>query len=238
MEHIGSSVIVKVNVDIGKRNTVRVKESFKQQIVFNRVDLCDTKAIGHTATGSRPATGADANSELVTGGIDKILHNKEVTRKAHRLHDVQLEVYTLVKLRGKFAVSRLGPFIRQLAQIVGFKLYAVELVIASELFYFLFGFDLRQHHIAFLVTSELVKKLLLGYTAAILLLCPEIGRDVEIGHDRLMVDGIDLDLVINLHRVGQRLREVRKHLVHLIASLEPFLLGIAHTRRIIKVIIG
>ncbi len=60
--------------------------------------LRDTQAIGHRRTGSRTTSRTYRHAQLMTGGIDKVLHNQEVSRETHRLHDVQLKVHTLLHL--------------------------------------------------------------------------------------------------------------------------------------------
>ena len=57
-QHPTSSVIVEVGIDIRERDTVRIEETLKQQVVFQRVDLRDTQAVGHHRSGSRTTSWA------------------------------------------------------------------------------------------------------------------------------------------------------------------------------------
>ena len=124
---------------------------------------------------------------------------------------MQLKIDALLDLfaqRG--GVAALGPLIGELAQVVGLKLDAVQVVVSAQLLDLGLGILLRQHHIAVLVAGKLVKKLLLGDAPAILLLSTEILRDGKVGHDGLVVDGVSLHLVDNLHRIGDGLGDIGK----------------------------
>ncbi len=152
----------------------------------------------------------------MAGHIDEVLHYEEVARKAHCLHYIKLELDALLQLGcQRRPVAAFGPFVGEFRQIVGLEFYTVELVVATKFVnFFLSGFW-REHHVAVFVLRELVKKLLLGDAAAIFLLRAEIGRNLEEGHDRRMVYGVDLYLVKNLQGVFKRLRQVGEHSRHL-----------------------
>ena len=98
------------------------------------------------------------------------------------------------------------------------------------------GVFLAQHYVAFLVASELIEQFLLGDSLAILLFCAEIFRDGEVRHDRCIVNGVGLYLVEHLNGIAERLWHIGKDLVHLLASFEPFLLGIKHTVRVVEIL--
>ena len=49
-----------------------------------------------------------------------------------------------------------------------------------------------------------------------------------------MVDGVGLYLIQYLERVGERFGHVGEYLVHLLARLEPLLLRVEHTRRVVQ----
>ena len=100
LEHFASSVIIEVGIDIGEGNTVRVKESFEKQVVLDWVNLGNSQAIGYNRSGCRTTSRAYHNAKFVTCRVDEILHDKEVTREAHGLHDVQFELHTLVNFVG------------------------------------------------------------------------------------------------------------------------------------------
>ncbi len=63
---------------------------------------------------------------------------------------------------------------------------------------------------------------------------PKLGRYLEEGHDRGVVDGVGLDLVEYLQGVGQRLGQVGEHAVHLGLRLQPLLLGVEHAVGVVE----
>ena len=87
-EHLAASVIVEVGINIREVDTIGIEETLKQQVVFQRVNLCDTQAIGDHRAGGGATARSHPHAELVAGGIDEVLHDEEVTRETHRLHHV------------------------------------------------------------------------------------------------------------------------------------------------------
>ena len=71
--------------------------------------------------------------------------------------------------------------------------------------------------------------------AARVLLGSELSRNREERHDRCVVDAVCLHLVENLDGVGEGFGHVGKHLVHLLARLEPLLLGVEHTVGVVQI---
>ena len=67
-------------------------------------------------------------------------------------------------------------------------------------------------------------------------LCAEFLWNGEERHDGWILNIVELHLVEYLDGVGQRLRYISKHLVHLFARLEPLLLRIEHARGVVKVL--
>ena len=51
-----------------------------------------------------------------------------------------------------------------------------------------------------------------------------------------MLDVVCLHLVENLESVAESLGNILKDIVHLLASLKPFLLGVEHTGRVVEVL--
>ncbi len=239
MEHVGAAVIVKVNVDIGERDSVRVEESLEQKVIFDGIHLCDAEAICHHASGRRSTSGTHRDAQFAAGHIDEVLHDEEVARETHGLHDVELELYPLLQLGGqRGAIAAFRALVGEFRQVVGLELYAVELVISPEFVNLLLRVLGRQHYIAVLVAGELVKQFLLCDPRAVFLLGAEILGYLEERHDRGVVYRIGLALAENLQCVLQRLRQIGKHLGHLLLRLEPFLLRVAHTVRIHQIIVG
>ena len=100
-QHTASSVVVEVGIDIGQRDTVGVQETLEQQVVFQRVDLGDAQTVGHHRACGRATAGTYHHAQLVAGRVDEVLHDEEVARETHRLHDVQLEADAVVDLGGE-----------------------------------------------------------------------------------------------------------------------------------------
>ena len=95
LQDLSSAVVVKVGIDIGKGDSVWIEETLEQEVVLEWVETCDAEAVSNDRSGCRTSTRSYPNAQLVTGTINKVLHNKEVTREAHRLHDVKLEANAL-----------------------------------------------------------------------------------------------------------------------------------------------
>ena len=88
LQHLSATVVIEVGIDIRQRDTVGVKETLKQQVVLQRVDLGDTQAIGYHRACSRSTTRTNHHSQFVAGRVDKVLHYEEVSWETHCLHDV------------------------------------------------------------------------------------------------------------------------------------------------------
>ena len=87
-QHSSATIIIEVDIDIRQRDTVGVKETLKQEVIFDRVYLCNTQAVGCCRTCCRTTTRTYADTELLACHIDEILYNQEVTRETHCLHNV------------------------------------------------------------------------------------------------------------------------------------------------------
>ena len=127
-----AAVVVEVDVNIGERNTVGVQETLEQQVVGDGVDLRDAEAVGHGRSGGRSAARTHRHVQLLARGAYEVLHDQEVARETHRLHNVQLEFQPFLLLFGQLlAVAPVRTVHRQLGQIVGLELDAVEFVVTS-----------------------------------------------------------------------------------------------------------
>ena len=143
---------------------------------------------------------------------------------------MEFEHDALVLLVGqRLAIAALGSLPRQLRQIVGLELDAVELVVSAQLAYFGLGVLAAHHHLALLVARELVEKILFGIFLAILLFGAEVFGNLVHRHYRPRLYRIRLDLVDHLLRVGDGFGIVGKDGGHLVGRLEPFLLGVVHS---------
>ena len=238
VQHAPAAVVVEVHVDIGQRDAVGVQEALEQQVVGDGVDLRDAQAVGYGRTGRGASARAYRDVELLAGRADEVLHDEEVAREAHRLHHVQLEAQALLLLLGQvLAVAAAGALHRELRKVVGLELDTVEFVIAPEFLDLLAPLLLGHHHAAVLVARELVVEILLREALAVARLGSELRGNLELRHDRRVVDRVVLDPVADLdrrgHRLGIRLPEDRGHLG---GGLEPLLLRIEHALRVVEIL--
>ena len=126
LKHTSASVVVEVNVDIGQGDTVRVKESFEKEVVFDRVDACDFQAVRHGRTCSRSTSWTDPYAEFLTCCTDVVLHDEEVARESHRLHDVKLKIKEFLHALWYWvAVIFLCAVVCKFLQVVRLKFYSV-----------------------------------------------------------------------------------------------------------------
>ena len=196
LQHLTTAIIIKVGIYIRKGYTIRVQETLKQQIILDWVYLGDAQAISHNRTRSRATPRTNHHAEFVTGRVDKILHNKEITRETHRLHHMQLKIHTFLHIiRYWIAIALFGSLIRQFGQIVGLKLYTVYLVISAQ--FLDFRFTLLRWNLVFtiLIAGEFIIKLLLCKLLPPLPLGTETLRYREKWHDWRMLYIIKLHLV-------------------------------------------
>ena len=225
-EHLATTVVVEVDVDIRHRDTVRVEETLEQQVVLDRVDVRNAEAIGHDRSCGRSTPGPYRYTHL-TRRCDEVLHDEEVTREAHLLDRVQLEVDAVARLVRDHTIVTVqlpGALEGEMAQIVGFKLDADHLLVASQT-------QVIVRHDAPLGVRivELLHEVFGGVFSPIRLLRSERRIDLEEGHQRGRVDGVHLHLVSDLYGVAQRLGHIGEDGVHLGRRLDPLLFGVSHT---------
>ena len=112
-----ASIVIKVGVDIGQRDAVRVQEALKQQVILHRVNLGDAQAIGHSRSGSR-STARSHRAAQFGCHADVVLHNEEVSRETHVLDGLELKVESFALFLGEIGPAFLGSLIDQIAQVV------------------------------------------------------------------------------------------------------------------------
>ena len=149
---------------------------------------------------------------------------------------MQLKLDTLHLLVGKFlSIAFVCAFPCQFFQIIGFELDTVETVVAAQLLHLLLGIFLAHDDIAMLITGELVEQVFLSEFLTVFLLGTKVLGDGEFGHDRVGVDAVGFHLVDDLLGVLQHFGMVGEDTPHLFWRLQPFLLGVVHTRWVIEV---
>ena len=133
-------------------------------------------------------------------------------------------------------IAFLPSLVGQFCQEVGFKLDAVEFVVATQFLDFLFTIFARHGIISILIACELLVELFLADALSPLFLGTKAFRNREERHNGVVVNRINLTLVQNLQRVAQRLWHIREDLVHLGLRLKPLLFCIEHSRGVVQVL--
>ena len=239
LQHASASVVVEVHIDIRERNTVGIQEALEEEVIFNRVDVGDAQAVSHGTARGRSTPRADRDTELLASCLDVVLHDEEVAREAHRLHDVQFKLDARVGFFvERIAVTPLRSFVSQLAEIVRLEFDAIEFVVSAEFLDLGLAFFAVDDHIAVFVLREFIVELLFGKPFSVLLFRSEFRGNVEVGHDGAMVDAVDLHLVDDLLGGGKRFRQIGEDFVHFRLCFEPFLLRVEHARRIVDEVVG
>ena len=80
---------IEVHVDVRHVAPARVQEAFEQQVVPDRVEVCDLEGIGHGAARCATPTGAYPDAPL-PGVPDEVPGDEEVRGEAHVADDLQL----------------------------------------------------------------------------------------------------------------------------------------------------
>ena len=62
LEYAVAAVIVKVDVDIGHVDSVRVEESLEEEVVLDRVDVGDLQAVCNCGSGCRTTARTNRNA--------------------------------------------------------------------------------------------------------------------------------------------------------------------------------
>ena len=237
LQHLASSVVVKVGVDIGQRDTVGVEESLKQEVVFHGVQFGDAQAVGHHGACCRTSSGSHPYAQFLACGVDEVLHDEEISWEAHRLHDVQFKPYAVIHLLvQRTAVETRSTLVGQLMQIVGLKLDAVQLVISAQLLDFLLALLGWQLVFAILVAGELSVQVFFREFPSPFLFRAKVLRYGEEGHDGVALYVVGLHFAEHLASVCQCLGDVLEDVIHLLAGLEPFLFAVEHARGVVQVL--
>ena len=116
VDHLLTTFIVEVGIDIGHGLPVGVQETFEQQPVLDRIDVRDADAIGHHTAGGRSATRSDEYAQL-PAGLDEIGYDQKVAGESHRPDREQFEAQPFIDLRRDLAVSLLGALPGQVLQV-------------------------------------------------------------------------------------------------------------------------
>ena len=211
--------VFEVHVDIRHGDAVRVEETLEQELVLDRVQIGDLKAVGDDGARGGATSRPDHAAHRPRSG-DIVLDDEEIVREAHAGDGLQLEVDSLLLLiRQGLAIALARTLISQVAEEGHGTAELVAAVIPLL--------------VAFAGIDDILVFLEIGVDVA-----EEGGVDVIFREHGIPVDAVPLDLVEDLDGIGQGLRMVREDGGHLLFALEVFLLGVAQAVRIVHVRVG
>ena len=116
IQHFAAPLVTKVRIDIRHADAFRIQETFKEQVVFQRIDIRDVQQVGHDAAGGTAAARADGNRVRAAAAVlmaaavaDEVPDNQEVGGIPHGPDDAQLVAEALfhLVLQG-LALRRIG----------------------------------------------------------------------------------------------------------------------------------
>ena len=121
VDDLRPALIAEVDVNIRHADTLRIEKTFKDQIVFDRVDVRNCQTVGDDRSRRRAAPRPDHDLVLLRV-IDKIPDNEEIFHVAHRLNRAELILQTLDQmLRRILSVTLDQSVMAKLAQIVAVR---------------------------------------------------------------------------------------------------------------------
>ncbi len=198
-QHLSTTIVVEVGIDIREVHTVGVQETLKQKVVFQGVYLGDSQAIGHHGTCRRATTRTYHHAQFLACRLNKVGHNQEVAWETHGLHHMQLEVDMLIHVCGQWvAIEFLGSLVGKMPQVFRLKLDAVYFVVTAQSVDYLLSLLRRQGVLPVLVAGKFLIKIFLRNPLAQLFLRTEALGDGEERHDGAVVNAVDLHLVEHL----------------------------------------
>lgn len=115
-EHLITSVIIEIYVDIRHRDAVRIEKTLEQQLVFYRVHIGYSQTICHGRTCRRTPSRPNRHAPALRLH-DEVLHYQEVIRKTHPLDGLQLEINPLLRLHGHVRITFFRPLVSKVPQV-------------------------------------------------------------------------------------------------------------------------
>ena len=95
LDHLVAFLHAEVDVKVGHGNTFRVKETFEQQVEFQRVEIGNFKRVGH----KRSRTGTTARTyrhAVILRPLDKLHNDQEVAGEAHLVDHLEFNIQTFI----------------------------------------------------------------------------------------------------------------------------------------------
>src|SRR5579875_1956096 len=102
LNHLTPPVHAEVNINVRHGDTLRVQKTLKEQLILERINICDLHHIPNERSCRRPSTWSHRNVVL-TRITDEVPHDQEITGKLHLLNDGNLT------LQPRFVLRNLMP---------------------------------------------------------------------------------------------------------------------------------
>ena len=99
VDDLPPALLAEVDVDVGHRDAVGVEETFKQEVVVERINLGDAQAVGHQGAG-RAAPPRPHRDVSAAGEADEIHDDEEIPCVAHTLDHPELHIQPFLALFG------------------------------------------------------------------------------------------------------------------------------------------
>ena len=142
-EHFAPARLAKIDINIGRRNALGIKETLEDQAELQRIDVGDSEHVSDQRTGGRPPARADWNSALL-GEMNEIPNDEQITDKAGFLEDIELVIEPLDQFTldlvaealvqsgiAKFAQINFARFVRRRRILRVFRFSKFQLEIAT-----------------------------------------------------------------------------------------------------------
>ena len=127
-----TTIVIKVDIHIGHRNTVGIQEPLEQQIVLHRIDVGDSDTVRYHRASRRTTAGTDQHIHF-PGFVNEILHNQEIAREAHRFNGFQLKFNPFFYfIRTWFSISGFSAIPGKLRKVIGFEFHPEHLFVSAQ----------------------------------------------------------------------------------------------------------
>ena len=118
-ENFAAARFAKIDIDIWRRNAVRIQKSLEDQAELQRIDIRNSENVGDHRACSRAAPGPHRNAPLLRE-MDEVPNDEQITDESSLLQNAQLIIEPPEQLRiarGTFTVALPQAAITKLAQI-------------------------------------------------------------------------------------------------------------------------
>ena len=120
-DHLAAPLLAEVDVEIRHGDAFGIEETLEQQTEAQRIKIGNGQRIGDQRAGTGTATRADGDI-MSLGPLDKVRDDEEITREAHLLDDVELEIEPVTILLLAHRRRTVGDAVSQTLMGAGHKL--------------------------------------------------------------------------------------------------------------------